>query len=48
MKIDFSHYVIYFEDFCLEYHITFNSQKQADDYYNIWIKGFNWAAYVYY
>ena len=46
--IDFSNYIFHFEEYCKEFDITFKSQKEADDFYAIWIEGFSWAAYVYY
>lgn len=46
--IDFSKYNSWFEDYCKEYNKVFKSQKEADEFYAIWIEGFNWASYVYY
>ena len=46
--IDFSNYNLWFKDYCKEHNKTFKSQKEADDFYSIWIEGFNWASYVYY
>ena len=46
--INFSNYNAWFEDYCKAYHKTFKSQKEADDFYSIWIEGFNWASDIYY
>lgn len=46
--IDFSKYNSWFEDYCKEYNKIFKSQREADEFYAIWIEGFNWASYVYY
>ena len=46
--IDFSKYNLWFEDYCKEHNKIFKSQKEADEFYSIWIEGFNWASYVYY
>lgn len=46
--IDFSNYNLWFKDYCQEFNITFTSQKEADEFYKIWVEGFSWAAYVYY
>ena len=46
--IDFSNYNDWFQDYCNEFNKTFNTQKEADDFYAIWVEGFSWASYVYY
>ena len=46
--INFSKYNLWFEDYCKEHNKVFNTQKEADEFYAIWIEGFNWASYVYY
>ena len=46
--IDFSKYNLWFEDYCKEHNKVFKSQKEADEFYGIWIEGFNWASYIYY
>lgn len=46
--IDFSKYNLWFEDYCKEYNKVFSTQEEADEFYTIWIEGFNWASYVYY
>ena len=48
LMIDFSKYNFWFEDYCKEYNKVFNTQKEADEFYAIWIEGFNWSSYVYY
>ena len=48
VMIDFSNYNLWFEDYCKEHNKTFKSQKEADEFYAIWVEGFNWASYVYY
>ena len=45
--IDFSKYILWFEDYCKEHNKVLKSQKEADEFYDIWIEGFNWASYVY-
>ena len=46
--LDCSNYNLYFEDYLKEKHINFESQKEADAYYAIWIEGFTYATQVYY
>lgn len=46
--IDFSKYNLWFEDYCKAYNKVFKSQKEADEFYTIWVEGFNWASYIYY
>lgn len=46
--IDFSKYNFWFEDYCKAYNKVFKSQKETDEFYAIWIEGFNWASYIYY
>lgn len=48
LMIDFSKYISWFEDYCKEHNKVFSTQKEADEFYAIWIEGFNWASYVYY
>ena len=48
LMIDFSKYNSWFEDYCKEYNKVFNTQKEADEFYTIWVEGFNWASYIYY
>lgn len=46
--IDFSEYNIEFENYCKVFKKIFNTQKEADEFYAIWIEGFKWAAEIYY
>lgn len=45
--IDWNKYCIYFQEWCAGAK-TFNSQEEADEYYKIWIEGFNYAREEFY
>jgi len=47
MNIDWSIFTDRFQEFCNTRGITFESQKQAIKYYNIWHAGVIWVKYGY-
>lgn len=46
--IDFSKYNCWFKDYCKVFKKVFNTQKEADEFYAVWVEGFNWATEIYY
>lgn len=47
LMINWDKYCIYFQEWCAG-NKTFNTQEEADEYYKIWIEGFNYAREEFY